>query len=150
MIRCFQRVSVICRSHLAETVRVAVVIGTVLFTINQLDVVLAAKATWVTRLKAALTYLVPFPVATTGCWSAAGGGMKPPRPRTGDRVSRVTGRSTDCPLVRAGGVRADAAPLPKTGLAGSKEARRNTCDVKDLTVGGVRRGGLTFDELWNW
>ena len=66
MIRCFQRVSVICRPHLAETIRVAVVVGTVLFAINQLDMVLAGKATWVTWLKAALTYLVPFLVANYG------------------------------------------------------------------------------------
>jgi len=63
MIRCFQRVSAICRPHLAETIRVALVVGTVLFAINQLDVVLAGKATW---LKAALTYLVPFLVANYG------------------------------------------------------------------------------------
>lgn len=66
MIRCFQRVSATCRTHLAQTIRVAVVVGTVLFTINQLDVVLAGKATWVTWLKAALTYLVPFLVANYG------------------------------------------------------------------------------------
>jgi hypothetical protein len=34
MIRCFQRVSVICRPHLGETIRVALVVGTVLFAIN--------------------------------------------------------------------------------------------------------------------
>jgi hypothetical protein len=66
MIHCFQRVTVICRPHLGETIRVAVVVGTVLFAINQLDVVLAGKATWVTWLKAALTYLVPFLVANYG------------------------------------------------------------------------------------
>lgn len=66
MTRRFQRVSAICRPHLAETIRVAVVVGTVLFTINQLDVVLAGKATWMTWLKAALTYLVPFLVANYG------------------------------------------------------------------------------------
>jgi len=66
MICCFQRVSVTCRPHLAETIRIAVLVGTVLFAINQLDVVLAGKATWVTWLKAALTYLVPFLVANYG------------------------------------------------------------------------------------
>ena len=60
MIRRFQRVSAICRPHLAETIRVAVVVGTVLFTINQLDVVLAGKATSITSLKAPLTYLIQF------------------------------------------------------------------------------------------
>jgi len=66
MIRYFRRVSVICRPHLGETIRVAVVVGTVLFAINQLDVVLAGKATWMTWLKAALTYIVPFLVANYG------------------------------------------------------------------------------------
>jgi hypothetical protein len=66
MIRCFRRVSVICRPHLWETIRVAVVVGTVLFAINQLDVVLAGKATWVTWLKATLTYFVPFLVSNYG------------------------------------------------------------------------------------
>jgi hypothetical protein len=41
-------------------------VGTILFAINQLDVVLAGRATWVTWLKAALTYLVPFFVANYG------------------------------------------------------------------------------------
>lgn len=66
MIRCFQRVTVICRPHLGKTIRAAMVIGTVLFAINHLDVVLAGKATWVTWLKSALTYLVPFCVANYG------------------------------------------------------------------------------------
>lgn len=66
MIRSFRRVSAICRPHLAQTIRVAVAVGTVLFTINQLDVVLAGMATWVAWLKAALTYLVPFLVANYG------------------------------------------------------------------------------------
>jgi hypothetical protein len=66
MIRSFRRVSATCRPHLGQTIRVAVVVGTVLFAINQLDVVLAGKATWVTWLKTALTYLVPFLVANYG------------------------------------------------------------------------------------
>jgi len=62
----FQHVTATCRPHLGETIRAAVVIGTVLFAINQLDVVLAGKATWATWLKSALTYLVPFTVANYG------------------------------------------------------------------------------------
>ena len=41
-------------------------VGTVIFAINQLDVVLAHKATAATYLKAALTYLVPFAVSNYG------------------------------------------------------------------------------------
>ena len=40
--------------------------GTILFVINQLDVVLRGDATAVVWVKAAVTYLVPFCVANTG------------------------------------------------------------------------------------
>lgn len=40
--------------------------GTVLFAINQLDVVLAGRATTRVWLKAAITYVVPFVVANYG------------------------------------------------------------------------------------
>ena len=54
------------RPHLLRTVRVALIVGTVIFSINQLDVVLRGKATAVTYLKSALTYLVPFCVSNYG------------------------------------------------------------------------------------
>jgi hypothetical protein len=54
------------RPHLRQTIRVALVVGTVLFAINQLDVVLRHQATVATWLKGALTYLVPFCVANYG------------------------------------------------------------------------------------
>ena len=58
---------VICyRHHLVRTVSVALVVGTVLFCINQLDVVLAGEATTTTWVKAVATYLVPFCVANFG------------------------------------------------------------------------------------
>ena len=57
---------VVYRPHLRKTIRVALVVGTVIFAINQLDVVLAHEATPVTYLKAALTYLVPFVVSNYG------------------------------------------------------------------------------------
>src|SRR2546430_15370636 len=43
---------------------VAVVVGTVLFAINQLDVVLAGTTTALVALKIALTYAVPYSVST--------------------------------------------------------------------------------------
>ena len=52
--------------HLRQTIRVALVIGTVIFAINQLDVVLAHKANAATYLKGALSYLVPFAVSNYG------------------------------------------------------------------------------------
>jgi hypothetical protein len=54
------------RPHLRQTIRVALIIGTILFSINQLDVVLRDQATVATWMKGALTYLVPFCVANYG------------------------------------------------------------------------------------
>jgi hypothetical protein len=51
---------------LRSTLAVALLVGTVLFAINQLDVVLAGRATGSVWLKAGLTYVVPFLVANYG------------------------------------------------------------------------------------
>lgn len=62
-----QALSVVRRpEHLRRTGVTAVVVGTVLFAINRLDVVLGGRATWVTWLKSGVTYLVPFAVANVG------------------------------------------------------------------------------------
>ena len=47
-----------------QALRVAVVIGTVLFAINQADVLLRGEATPLVAAKVALTYLVPYLVST--------------------------------------------------------------------------------------
>lgn len=47
-----------------RSLQVAAVVGTILFVINQLDVVLSGKVTPVVLLKIVLTYLVPYLVAT--------------------------------------------------------------------------------------
>jgi len=52
--------------HLRRTVLTALIVGTVLFAINQLDTVLAGHATTATWVKTGLTYLVPFCVANIG------------------------------------------------------------------------------------
>jgi hypothetical protein len=52
--------------HLRRTVAIALVVGTILFAINQLDVVLRGDATAVVWVKAAVTYLVPFAVRNAG------------------------------------------------------------------------------------
>ncbi len=52
--------------HIRKTVRVALIVGTVIFCINQLDVVLRGQATVFTYLKGALTYVVPFCVSNYG------------------------------------------------------------------------------------
>jgi uncharacterized membrane protein len=61
---------VMYRPHLIRTVSVALFVGTVLFTINQLDVVLAGHATTGTWVKSATTYLVPFCAANYGVLTA--------------------------------------------------------------------------------
>ncbi|MGH9274407.1 MAG: nitrate/nitrite transporter NrtS [Acidimicrobiales bacterium] len=54
------------RPHLRKTVTIALVVGTVLFCINQLDVVLRGDATTLVWVKGAITYLVPFGVSNAG------------------------------------------------------------------------------------
>ena len=59
--------AIVCyRPHLRKTATIALVVGTVLFCINQLDVVLRGDATTVVWIKAAITYLVPFAVSNAG------------------------------------------------------------------------------------
>jgi hypothetical protein len=69
------------RPHLVKTVRIALLVGTLLFAINQLDVVVQHGATAATYLKVALTYLVPFCVSNYGLLVAtrrpAAGGARP-------------------------------------------------------------------------
>jgi hypothetical protein len=47
-----------------RALRVAAVVGTILFLINQADIVLRGDLTPLVALKIALTYLVPFSVST--------------------------------------------------------------------------------------
>lgn len=54
------------RPHLRRTLLTALIVGSVLFVINQLDVVLSGGGTTGTWVKAAVTYPVPFAVANVG------------------------------------------------------------------------------------
>jgi hypothetical protein len=54
------------RDHLRRTVKIALVVGTILTLINQLDVILKGDATTITWLKCALNYCVPFIVSNLG------------------------------------------------------------------------------------
>lgn len=54
------------REHLRSTVTIALIVGTVLLAINQLDVILAGDATATTWIKVAMTYCVPFVVSNLG------------------------------------------------------------------------------------
>ena len=54
-----------------RAMRIALVVGTVLFVINQLDVVLSGQLTPLIVAKIALTYLVPFSVSTYSSLAAS-------------------------------------------------------------------------------
>ena len=54
------------RRNLRKTVAVALVVGSILFGVNQLDVVLRGDATTTVWVKSALTYVVPFLVSNYG------------------------------------------------------------------------------------
>jgi hypothetical protein len=57
------------REHLRRTLFIALVVGTVLTSVNQLDVILRGHATAVTALKCGFNYLVPFIVSNLGLLS---------------------------------------------------------------------------------
>jgi hypothetical protein len=52
--------------HLSKTIRIALIVGTVLFAINQLDVVWRGHADAITWVKVGITYCVPFVVSNIG------------------------------------------------------------------------------------
>lgn len=52
--------------YVRRTVTIALVVGTILFAINQMDVVLKGGLTVTVALKIGLTYLVPFCVSNYG------------------------------------------------------------------------------------
>jgi hypothetical protein len=54
------------RPHLTRTIGTALIVGTILFVINQLDVVLRGDATAFVWFKIALTYCVPFCTSNIG------------------------------------------------------------------------------------
>jgi hypothetical protein len=55
--------------HLRRTIRIALVVGIVLTSINQLDVMLGGGATAVTWLKCGMNFVVPFIVSNLGLLS---------------------------------------------------------------------------------
>jgi len=52
--------------YLKRTIRIALIVGLILFTINHLDEVITGRATVVTWLKGTITLFVPFIVANLG------------------------------------------------------------------------------------
>lgn len=57
------------REHLRRTVPIAIVVGSVLTAINQLDVILGGGATAATWVKSGANFLVPFVVSNLGLLS---------------------------------------------------------------------------------
>jgi hypothetical protein len=57
------------REHLRRTLRIALVVGIVLTSINQLDVIVRGGATTVTWIKCGLNFVVPFIVSNLGLLS---------------------------------------------------------------------------------
>lgn len=54
------------REHLRRTLRIAVIVGTVLTLINQADVIIGGHATALTWVKVGLNFCVPFVVSNLG------------------------------------------------------------------------------------
>ncbi len=61
-------IPLVCLDHrnLSRCIAAALIVGTILFFINQADVVFGGRATAATWVKIGLTYLVPFVVANYG------------------------------------------------------------------------------------
>ena len=62
-----------CRPTLHRTATIALVVGTVLTLINQLDVIVHGDATWLTGVKVVLNFCVPFIVSNLGVLAARKG-----------------------------------------------------------------------------
>jgi hypothetical protein len=56
----------VVRHHLTRTLRIALIVGTILFAINHLDTVWMGRATPTVWLKIGVTYFVPFVVSNVG------------------------------------------------------------------------------------
>ena len=54
------------REHLRRTITIALVVGTILTVINQLDVIVKGDADTLTWIKCGLNYCVPFIVSNLG------------------------------------------------------------------------------------
>jgi hypothetical protein len=65
--------------HLRRTLTIALVVGTLLTTVNLGDVIASGDATATTWIKAAANYLVPFVVSNLGLLSGRPRGAEPSR-----------------------------------------------------------------------
>ena len=53
-------------ANLRRTVKIALVVGTIFTVINEVEELADGKGTWITGIKIAVNYLVPFVVANLG------------------------------------------------------------------------------------
>lgn len=60
---------VLRREHLRRTVRIALVVGVVLTTVNQLEVIVRGDATAITWINSGTNYVIPFIVSNLGLLS---------------------------------------------------------------------------------
>jgi len=79
------------REHLRRTLRIALVVGVVLTSINQLDVILRGDATITTWVKSLMNFVVPFIVSNLGLLS----GRRSSAPRSRRGLGSVTNRRLD-------------------------------------------------------
>jgi hypothetical protein len=71
------------RAHLRRTIRIALVVGTILTLINQLDVIIRGDAETITWVKAGLNYCVPFVVSNLGLLAGKRAELEKARPGSG-------------------------------------------------------------------
>lgn len=57
------------REHLRRTIRIAIVVGLIITTINQLDIIVSGEADAVTWIKCGFNFLIPFVVSNVGLLS---------------------------------------------------------------------------------
>lgn len=69
-----------------RTAMIALVVETVLFGINQLDIVLRGDADAIVWVKSAVTYVVPFCVSCAGVLPGTHRPSPPPGPQASDRT----------------------------------------------------------------
>lgn len=103
---------------LRRTVTIALIVGSIFFTMNQLGIVLAGRATTVVWLKVVLTYLTPLIVSNIGVLSATRRIPYPPAEEP--RIKRAGRRAARAVVVAA--VLAVAVAVPAMAKQGSVAA----------------------------
>jgi hypothetical protein len=117
--------------NLRRTAAIALVVGTVLFCINQLDVVLRGEADAVVWIKVAVTFLVPFCVSCAGVLVGTRRPPGPAGPPEGPKPRRRAGRSLTAAGPRRTGTGAAAVASDVYAMCPSAQ-RRNRATARWL------------------